>query len=46
MPTEPCEHPTTTLSDDWTWVNCVVCGEPVKPNPAVEPPTGYCDTRD
>jgi len=39
---EPCEHPSTTLSEDWKWVNCAVCGEPVKPNPAVDPPMGYC----
>jgi hypothetical protein len=44
--TEPCEHPTTTLDDMCQWVICVLCGDRVKYNPALEPPMGYCDTRD
>ena len=43
---QACEHPTTALDKNHEWVVCVLCGVPVKYNPALEPPTGYCDTRD
>jgi hypothetical protein len=28
-----CEHVSTTLTEDWEWVVCAKCGEPLRQNP-------------